>query len=489
MLNHKKLDSINEETIYKLDDNNIVFNDYLYKMESKIINSQKRYIETIINDTLVKLKRVSSFIYEYENIQYIAEGNYIYKKSEPFNKDLSPNILNKNNKIDSIDFNSIIEGNNLPVLKFLLDKYKNTLDLICIDPPYNTKNPDMKYFDYFHILEDGDKHSSWLSFMKKRLDIAIELLSEDGLIFINIDEYEYPYLKILCDDIFLEDNLIETFIWQKNSTKNNSKTTSNNHEYILCYAKNKKIIEKLKYFRIRKEGISEIENVVNNIKNSNTNNKKVEIEKSIREYYKNNKHLKGIKQYKFVDENLNVYRISDVSAPNGSGLKYDIKHPITGKICKQPAGGFRYNKKTIEDHIINNRFHFGKDEKTVPQFKRYLSDMETEVVKSVIPNFDEGKKDLEKIFGQSPFNNSKPVSLLKYIINMLNKEQLNCLDFFAGSGSFGQAVLENNQEKNRNDNFILITNNENNIFYDVLEPRVKFFDKNIKTLKLRYIIN
>jgi len=277
------------------------------------------------------------------------------------------------------------------------------------------------------------------------------------------------------------ENLVESFVWEKNSTKNNSKTTSTNHESILCYSKNKKTIEGKGFFRVPKAGTKELYEIRDSILSDNTipsHLKREAIESAIQAFLKENKDLKGIKQYRRVDDEFNIYRISDVSAPGGNGAHYEIIHPVTDKVCKNPQGGYRYSESKLQELIDTNRLHFGKDERTVPQYKRFLHEVEDEVAKSVIRNTDEGKKELEAIFGISPFNNPKPTSLIKHLISMIPKENMVCLDFFAGSGSTGHAVLDYNKEHNTQHTFILVTNNENNIHDGVTKPRIKFIKDN-----------
>ena len=463
-----------ENFIHSIDDNTLVFNKTLYTKVGSVNDGTGKTLYFDNNGEQIKLLRQKNpYLYkDAGELEYLIFANNVFFAQRPYEDEdaLKPYFDKDINKDNSL----IIQGDNYQALELLQEGYKESVDLICIDPPYNTGNEDMKYNDLFPVLSNGDRHSSWLSFMNKRLQLAKNLMTKDGLIFINIDEYEFPYLKLLCDDVFGIENFVETFVWEKNSTKNNSRTTSTNHEFILCYAKKKQTILDKKFFRIEKEGVKEInairESIINN---PEIDDKKTAIEYEIDKFLRENKYLKGIKHYKRVDENLRVYRISDVSAPAGNGLRYDIIHPETGKPCKQPAGGYRYSEETIKEHIANNLFHFGKDEKTVPQFKRYLEDVETEVVKSVIRNTDEGRKDLEKIFGKSPFNNPKPVSLIEYMISMIPKDNMVCMDFFAGSGTTGHAVMEFNKKNMTNHQFILVTNNENNICDSITVPRIE----------------
>lgn len=156
--------------------------------------------------------------------------------------------------------NIMIEGDNFQVLTALnlINDGNGIIDLIYIDPPYNTGQKDFIYNDSFVSKDDPYYHTTWLNFMEKRLVLARDILKETGVIFISIDEHEFAQLKLLCDSIFGESNFIENFIWIKNSTKNLSKTTSTNHEYVLSYAKNIEIIRDIELFRVAKPGIKEV---------------------------------------------------------------------------------------------------------------------------------------------------------------------------------------------------------------------------------------
>lgn len=386
----------------------------------------------------------------------------------------------KEREVKLSDVNSpqhlLIEGDNYETLKLLQATHRGKISIIAIDPPYNT-GKEFIYNDKLVDKEDGYRHSKWLSFMSKRLTLAKELLSDDGVIFINIDEHEFAQLKLLCDEIFGESNFVENFIWIKNSTKNNSKTTSTNHEYVLCYCKNIELVKNSDIFRVEKEGLD----LVSFLRDDFIKNEKhlfkephLELEKRLRKLYKENPYLKGISMYKNVDkERLSFFRTSDISAPGGNGGTYDVIHPVTGKPCKLPSGGYRYKRETMEEMIKNNQILFGKDEKTVIQSKRYLDTVQAEVARSVFTNNDDGKKELAQIFGQSPFSYPKPVSEVKHFLKMIPNKNAIVLDFFAGSGTTGHAVLELNQEDGGHRQFILCTNNENNICEEVTYERLK----------------
>ena len=359
--------------------------------------------------------------------------------------------------------NLLIEGDNLKSLEYLKKDYLNQIDLIYIDPPYNTGSKKFKYKDSFSETE-------WINFIKERLLLAFELLKDIGLIFISIDDNELYNLKPLCDEIFESKNFIENFIWVKNNTKNNSKTSSNNHEYILCYAKNKKKIEKLNYFRVKKEGYDEVLTIIKNNKSSKTPK---EIESILKNFYKDNPNLKGISCYKYIDSNYKVFSSGDLSSPQ-DGYIYDIIHPITKKACKRPKNGWRYKESELKRLLKEDKILFGEDELKVPRYKRFLEDVEDEVLKSVINNNYDGKKELIEIFNSKcPFDNPKPSELIKLLIETIPSKDAIILDFFAGSGTTGQAVMELNNKDKGNRKFILCTNNENNICKDITYIRLK----------------
>ena len=391
-----------------------------------------------------------------------------------------PVLVNQKNKtiVCGKDNDLLVEGDNYHVLTSLNFVLKEQIDFIYIDPPYNTGNKDFVYNDKYINSDDGYKHSKWLSFIEKRLRLARELLKPTGVIFISIDEHELFQLKLLCDQIFGEYNYVENFIWIKNSIKNLSLTASTNHEYILCYAKHLGCLEEQKFFRIEKPGLKEVYKLLAKFKE-----KKYSIssaEKELRAFYKSNPSLKGISMYNNVEIDKNgdyqAFRLSDISAPVAKGAlnTYVVLHPVTKRPCRVPSRGWAYSKETMEEHIKNGLIYFNKDETYVPAYKRYLRNVETEVCKSAFENFDEGKRDLQEVLkSNNLFENPKPVSLIKHLLNMATKPNSLVLDFFAGSGTTGQAVLEINKEDGGNRRFILCTNNENGICDNVTYPRLK----------------
>ena len=406
--------------------------------------------------------------------------------------------------------NLYIEGDNLEVLKILRSTYFHKVKLIYIDPPYNT-GKDFIYKDNYkknekeylcetnQIDEDGNHlvqnketngrfHTDWLNMMYPRLKIARDLLTDDGVIFISIDEHEFVNLAQICNEIFGEKNFIENFIWIKNSTKNLSKTTSTNHEYILCYSKNKKIIENELIFRVKKPGIDEVNQI---IEKANSEKWPVsQTEQKLKEFYKSRKDLKGISTYNRVElrecENsvrkryqlytlsdasapnskcegsaqkyLKVYTIDNISAPNPIGASniYEVIHPKTGLPCKCPSRGWRFSRNKMDKLIKDNLIYFYDDEKKIPRYKRFLDPVGTEIIKSTFEDFHDGKKLLMSLFsGKTLFPYSKPISLIEKFIK-LSKTNDIILDFFSGSATTAHAVMQLNAEDGGNRKFIMV---------------------------------
>lgn len=388
---------------------------------------------------------------------------------------------------ESVNFdtakNLIIEGDNLEVLKLLQKSYYGKVKMIYIDPPYNKGNNDFIYPDNYReglenylrytgqIDENGVKlttntetngryHSKWLNMMYPRLFLARNLLKEDGVIFVSIDDNEVHNLRAIMDEIFGEENFLDQLIWAKNSTKNDSKDFATVHEYIVCYAKNKQYRrEKGLVFREPKPGYDYVMN--NFVEKWNKTKPRLEdATRELREFYrKNRRRFKGLSQYKYVeikDGRYFIYRKDNAAWPQGDGPKYEVLHPVTKKPCKTPERGWRWKYETMQELLKNDLICFGEDESTVPQFKRYLDTVDSNVVKSLIINNDNGEVDLRNLLDTSFFDHPKPVSLISQLVSITTSSEDIILDFFAGSGTTGHSVLEINQLDGGNRKFILV---------------------------------
>ena len=346
--------------------------------------------------------------------------------------------------------NLLIEGDNYHVLSVLNYTHAGKVDVIYIDPPYNTGNKDFIFNDHYVDREDAYRHSKWLSFMEKRLKLAKDLLKDTGVIFISIDDNELAQLKMLMDqsDLFGETNNIGIFVWRKKvGAGAESKLLFTQHEYILFYGRNK---NKLDNFY---EPLTE----------------------------------KQLKEYKNPDNDpRGLWAPTDLTAPSSDTddtRLYEIISPTGKKWLRR----WSYTKENMQKLIKDNLVWFGKDGNSMPKRKRFLSEKKGLVPRSWIDFVltQDGKRDFENIFGQNNrlFEYPKPVGLIKHFIRITTTKNSLILDFMAGSGTTGQAVLELNKEDGGNRQFILCTNNENNICTDVCYPRIKKVIEGYKNLK------
>ncbi|GAA9660776.1 hypothetical protein HpHCM58_01080 [Helicobacter pylori] len=285
--------------------------------------------------------------------------------------------------------NYLIKGNNLIALHSLKKKFAKQVKCIYIDPPYNTGNDSFNYNDNFN-------HSSWLVFMKNRLEAAREFLSDDGVIFVQCDDNEQAYLKVLMDEIFLRENFVGCISWKQfHSVKNDAANFSKNIEYILCYCKNFS------------------KNLISNEPFDKSN------------------------LYKLKDEN-GFYKLDPVWAKSGNNFSpYTF---LNGKTWSPPSGTFwRYSIGTLKDMEQNNRIVFnGKN----PMAKRYLSEVAEGRKSSTFWDGSEvgynlnGDAEIKQLFnGNKVFNNPKPEALISRILEISTNENDLVLDFFAGSGT------------------------------------------------------
>ncbi|GAB1429832.1 site-specific DNA-methyltransferase [Ignavibacteria bacterium] len=371
--------------------------------------------------------------------------------------------------------NLIIEGENLEVLKLLSDSYREKIKCIYIDPPYNI-GKDFVYTDNFTeekkpyweqtgVTENGLKidtntdtdgrfHSNWLNMMYSRLLIARSLLKPDGVIFISIDDNEVHNLRKLCDEVFGEENFAGQIVWQT-ATDNNPTQVATEHEYVLCYLKDKntqdfwevpsekgKIIQE-KYDELKTKYGNDIETI------------QTELRKWIRKQTNGND-LSGVAHYSYVDEQGVFYPGNSANTRLG-GYTYDIIHPLTKQVCAKPEYGYRFTLDTFNKADKRGDVVWGDDERIIPKIKKRL-DTVTQRLKSYYYEDNRATTgELKTLFGGSKvFDNPKSVNFLKHILKFVTTENDLILDFFGGSGSTGQAVFELMKEENGKRKFILV---------------------------------
>jgi adenine-specific DNA-methyltransferase len=398
---------------------------------------------------------------------------------------------------ESVDWNTtrniVIEGDNLEVLRLLRRGYTGKVDVIYIDPPYNTGN-DFIYDDKRrtsqaeHETAAGQRdengalqvgngseraqdrkeqaagHTAWLSMMYPRLLVAQHLLKETGVIIAAIDDNEHARLKLLLDRVFGPENFIANVIWQ-GARKNDSRYVSVGHDYMLIYVKNEGVLRQAETrWREKKPGVDEVLARASQIWASHQD--KAEANEAYKKFLKSmerNGATAGVLRFADLDESTgrpyNADR--DLSAPNlrESGI-YDIFHPITGKPVTRPqGGGWRMTEESARQMITEGLIAFGEDETKVPRGKSFLDENTGQVAESV---FDQDRnaagKSLEQLLGVDVFPFPKDVRVLSRWLSLVtqNSQDAIVLDFFAGSGSTGHAVMDLNAADGGHRRYILV---------------------------------
>ncbi len=338
--------------------------------------------------------------------------------------------------------NLYIEGDNLEVLRTLQNSYRNKVKLVYIDPPYNT-GKDFVYRDNYHnniksykerLNENmksnpetnGRYHTDWLNMVYSRLKIAKNLLKDDGVVFISIDDEELENLKKICNEIFGEFNFVANIIWERSfSPVNLKKHFSESHDFILCYAKNIDLLVS--------NGLPQTEELLERYKNPDND-------------------PRGPWQ----SDNFSV-------GPVVQEKVYEINTPSGRKIMPPQGRCWLLTKERFEEYVKDNRIWFGKNGDNVPRIKRFLSEVKTNVTPMTIWSYKEvghsqdAKQSLKKLFnGASYFDYPKSVTLIKRMLDLYTNDDSIILDFFSGSATTAQAVMEKNTSDFGNRRFIMV---------------------------------
>lgn len=386
----------------------------------------------------------------------------------------------------------LIHSENWQALNLLSEKFRERIQCIYIDPPYNTGGDGFLYKDSF-------RHSSWAAMMADRLALAKGFLGERGVIFSSIDDKERDGLVQLMAETFGAGNRVEELIWAQNSTKNQSPTYSNNHEYVEVFARRlenvkadpamfreikpgyTELVELLDSLNSKYPSLNEIETAISEVFERHREDLRAELEESGLEYDRANDPWKGTFQYKnaeYRDTNgkwvrpeegsnrgakIWIWQSGDAAIPKGGGTDnkkgvhtpgdpdyrfYKPLHEVTEKPCPHPKSGWRFPEKpmglstSFEEMQADKRIVWGPTEKSVPRVKRFLHEVDTAVAKSVISDFTDGEKQLTAVFGkQRSFPNPKPTTLIGRFIEQTTQPSEWVMDFFVGSGTTGHAIL------------------------------------------------
>ncbi|MBB3061084.1 DNA methyltransferase [Microbulbifer rhizosphaerae] len=450
--------------------------------------------------------------------EFLAQPQYRYLMLDTrhFDETFKAQLLATIEDLDAQCDGLLVHSENFQALNLLQERYREQVKCIYIDPPYNTGGDGFAYKDQY-------QHSTWLSMIRGRLGAAHNLLSNDGVLFSSIDGIERPNLEQALNQVFGEKNHIEEIIWVQNTTKNQSPTYSTNHEYIEVFSKNKE--EAKNDWLMFREGKPGYKEIIDLLEELNPDYPCVaEIELALKNLFKNHKEeilkkgksaideWKGIYNYnraeyrdsngKYVSEdrartekaNIWVWREDNPSMPqikqdsqkpefkdpNDPAYRfYQPIHPTTGKPCPSPKRGWSWplnplgrQKNSFNDLKRDHRIAWGEDDNKVPQTKRFLHEVETNVAKSTVIDFSDGEKELTEIFGKTrTFAAPKPTSIISRFVQHCNVQTSQLvLDFFSGSGTTGHAVMTMNQADFVGRKFLLIEMGSH--FDAVLKPRL-----------------
>ncbi|MGL4343423.1 MAG: site-specific DNA-methyltransferase [Metamycoplasmataceae bacterium] len=422
------------------------FDDKYFNQDQKNIainilkNAPEREVQAYADFLFSKVKIGFQFDYSPE----IAKGRIITLKED------------KNRRINTIDEvmddeNKLIIGDNYNALKSLLITHKNKIDAIYIDPPYNTEKAKKEGNNDSYkegspekfIYKDKFGRIGWLNMMKNRLILAKDLLKEDGLIFISIDDNEQAYLKILLDEIFGEENNLASIVVQKKSGGGQSKSYYKGHDYLFVYT-----------IDFRKRQSLFVENNESQAKTIMIDGVKYiyypdSMRKMHGKFSKNNLPIGAIKHRNLFLEDYKLI------------VSREKAKEIEDKIEKKEILPIFFKNGDIEGNILCKASLYNNDKS------------DKKIMYSIITAWTtDGDKILSSIIGENDFESPKPIDLIKCILKYNMNKNGVILDFFAGSGTTGQAVLDLNREDGGNRKFILVTNNENNIAHNITYERL-----------------
>ncbi|MBF8965460.1 hypothetical protein I0P70_19580 [Pontibacter sp. FD36] len=396
----------------------------------------------------------------------------------------------------------IIDGDNLAVMRSLLSEFRggpNTgFDVIYVDPPYNTGKDTFVYNDNYRFsaaevaklkdsvgrvekgvsLDDPSRHTKWINHMAPRLYAARKLLKDTGVMIVSIDEHELPRLWMLMEEMFQEKNRLATLIWER-SRKNDTSYISEGHEYMLIWAKDKSALDdKMKQmaklpgwknfkgkWRKRKDGADEILTAYAEAKLQHKGDV-AKIQEALNNFFNElpKDHPARKNRFRKVDVDGVFNDDGDLSWPGGGGPRYEVLHPLTGKPCKIPAGGWRYpHPEDMQKLIDQGKIAFKATHKGIPRLKKYLHEAEMEVQTSVIQRVGQRAVEALQQLGMADFfDNPKDPEMLAELFNLVTwrDPQAKIFDPYGGSGTTGQAVLMMNAEDGGQRRFILVENGD-----------------------------
>lgn len=392
------------------------------------------------------------------NVEELHFEPYLVLDTKFFSEEFKDKLLGEFDNLDEETDGVLINSENFQALNLMQEKYKDSVNTVHIDPPYNTNTSGFLYKNSF-------KSSSWMSFMLDRVKMSIRLLNSDGSFICHIDENEYERLYLLLDHFHLFNS--GTIVWDKRNPMTGGAGIAIQHEYIIWKNKNNSTIN------INTGNLSLILSKVAELKDK-WQTVTVEVEKEYIDWLNSQSGFSGgEKAYRFIDKNWNVYQSVSLRAPEKrEDKKFHIPliHPITNKPCAIPPNGFSRTPETLAKMITEDLILFGEDETTQPRQKMILKSTKRQQMTSVIQDAVRGKSDLDKLGLEFPYNHS--VQFYEYLIDASIPENYKMvLDYFAGSGTTGHATIKLNREDGGNRKYILVE--MGTYFNTVTKPRIQ----------------
>jgi adenine-specific DNA-methyltransferase len=356
----------------------------------------------------------------------------------------------------------IVHSENLQALNLLKKHYWEAVNCLYIDPPYNTGKDEFAYRDAY-------PHSSWLAYFQDRLQASSSYLVSDGVLFCSIDEKERSRLMLQLEALLGSENHVGTIVW-KGATDNNPTRIAVEHEFVTCWAKNS--AEVASEWKNKSDDTKELM-LAEYARLKTQNRDPVWIQKQFRTWIKeNDSSLQPLTHYDRIDEDGPYTGSRKVHNPGKEGYRYDVPHDVTGKPCKEPARGYRYPKTTMDGLLAAGKILFGDDESQIIQIKEYLKDYEGSLKGIIELDSRTAANALEGLFGsREVFKNPKPPELIEHLIPFVANNDSLLLDYVAGSGTSGHAVISLNREDEGSRKYALV---EMGAHFDaVLKPRLQ----------------
>lgn len=407
-------------------------------------------------------------------LKFLGKSYAKYLTSTKTTTVIVPDLEHNADAVNASSENLYIVGDNLDVLKHLLGSYGGQVKCIYIDPPYNTGSDGFVYKDDFGFtaaqlvekvglgedearriidLQGKSSHSAWLTFMYPRLELAKDLLAADGVVFISIDDNEQANLRALCDEVLGEANWLGTIVW-KNATDNNPSQVAIEHEYILVYCKSR-----LDVAPVWKSNVSATKDLLVAVgaELAERYPDEQELQTAYSSWFRENKWQLGqLDRYKYIDAEGVYTGSQSVHNPGKEGYRYDILHPVTKKPCKQPLFGYRFPESTMRKLLDEGKILFGPDETKIVEIKVYARDYTDKLDSVITLDGRTGAIEIAKLFGEKVFTNPKPSQLLAEIFGFVVEPGDTVLDFFSGSATTADAVMQLNAADGGGRHYLLV---------------------------------